>query len=377
MRIRRGIKIGALALALAVAVSSLLAASAMALPASFWGTVPQSTLSGEQFQRLSRGGVESVRISIGWGDLQPEEAGPIAWGTVDALVERAALSGIGVLPAITGAPTWAVPDARVPGGGGSTAPAYLPVKGRAAAAWRSFLMQAAHRYGPSGEFWATHPGVPARPIWNWQIWNEPNFKYFVARPNPKEYGQLVKISSSALKAIDPGARILLAGLFSRPKGARTRAGKHRGLNWYASDFVQGMYRGNPGIKSQFNGVALHPYAYYSTELPELIEEFRRVLARNRDAAKGLWITEMGWSSGRPVHSNLFAKGPAGQAAQLTHAFTLLRNKAVPWRIRGIYWFSVDDAPGSCNFCDGSGLFSSPFTPKPSWYAYVRFAGGTP
>ena len=29
--------------------------------------------------------------------------------------------------------------------------------------------------------------------------------YFVASPNPAEYGQLVKLSYSALKAADPGA----------------------------------------------------------------------------------------------------------------------------------------------------------------------------
>ncbi len=36
-----------------------------------------------------------------------------------------------------------------------------------------------------------------RPIRTWQIWNEPNFKYFVAKPNPGEYGKLVKISNAA------------------------------------------------------------------------------------------------------------------------------------------------------------------------------------
>lgn len=380
MRQRRFAGMGTRALAgvLAFAAALTFATSAQALPAKFWGVVPQSAPSAEQLQRLGQGGVESLRISFDWGGLQPQLGGPIEWGGIDATVEAAALAGVDVLPTITGAPSWAVPSARVPGGGGTMAPARLPVRGAAAAGWQSLLGQAVERYGPNGTFWATHPGVPPRPIGAWQIWNEPNFKYFVTKPNPTEYGKLVKRSSAAVKSVDPGARVILAGLFARPKGARNlRTGKHKSLNWWASDFVARMYATNRGIKSRFDGVALHPYAYYAHELPGLVEELRNVLARNRDAAVDLFVTELGWSSGKPTRKNLFAKGAAGQARQLSSAFALLRAKQRTWRIKGLYWFSVDDMTGVCNFCDGSGLFGSGFIPKRSWFAYVRFAGGLP
>jgi polysaccharide biosynthesis protein PslG len=367
----------ALAVALTFIAALTFATRAEALPAKFWGVVPQSTLSTEQFQRLGQGGVESMRISFDWGSLQPQEGGPIEWAGPDATVERAALAGIDVLATITNAPSWAVPSARVPGGGGSTAPARLPVSGAAAVGWKSLLGQAVERYGPNGAFWATHPGVPPRPIRVWQIWNEPNFKYFVAKPNPAEYGKLVKLSYPVLKSVDRGAKVLLAGLFARPKGARTKSGKHKSLNWFASDFVARMYATNRGIKSRFNGVSLHPYSFYSHEIPDVIEELRSVLAENRELGKGLWMTELGWSSGEPTRTNLFAKGLAGQAKQLSSAFNLLRRNQAKWRVKGLYWFSVDDATGVCNFCDGSGLFGPGFTPKESWFAYVRFAGGTP
>jgi hypothetical protein len=99
------------------------------------------------------------------------------------------------------------------------------------------------------------------------------------------------------------------------------------------------------------------------------------MAANHDAQKGLWITELGWSSQPPVHTNLFAKGVKGQAAQLKGAFRVLRGNQRKWKIKRVYWFSVDDQPGSCNFCDGTGLFGEGFIPKPAWYAYARFAGG--
>jgi len=378
-------KTAALALVLALLGTLTFAAGAQALPAKFWGVVPQTSFGEEHFERLARGGVESVRVSLGWADLQPQPNGPIQWGGVDSLVEKAALSGVDVLPTISGAPTWAIPTARVQGGGGAKAPARLPVTGAAAGGWRSLLIQAVERYGPDGQFWATHPGVPVKPIRSWQIWNEPNFKFFVARPNPAEYGKLVKLSYSALKAADPGAQLVLAGLFSQPLGGRfiRVEGKKKKLlhptsiNYFASYFLEQMYKSNPGIKSRFSAVALHPYTETWKYLTPEIEEVRSVLTASHDAAKALWITELGWSSGPPRSNDAFAKGPAGQAAELRGAFRLLTAKAAIWRIKRLYWFSVEDAKGYCNFCDGTGLFTEAFQPKKSWFEYVKFAGGRP
>jgi Glycosyl hydrolase catalytic core. len=138
-----------------------------------------------------------------------------------------------------------------------------------------------------------------------------------------------------------------------------------------------MYKRNPGIKAKFNGVALHPYTGKYQDLTPEIEEFRNVLTANHDPGKGLWITELGWSSQAPTPTNIFAKGMAGQATQLKGAFSLLARNQAKWKLQRVYWFSVDDAAGACNFCGGSGLFAEGFVPKKSWYAYVKFVGGTP
>jgi hypothetical protein len=370
-------KVRALALVAAFAFALLFAASAQALPAGFWGVVPQTTPSAEQFQRLGQGGVESVRISFDWGGLQPNPGQPIDWAGTDAIVESAAKAGVGVLPVLAGAPDWAVPSARVPGGGGSLAPAHLPAAGAAAAGWRALLKEAGERYGPGGEFWTANPSLPERPIRIWQIWNEPNFKFFVTRPNPTEYGRLVNLSFAALRTADPGARLVLAGLFAQPRGARTPAGKHTSINWFASDFLRRMYKTTPGIRARFSAIALHPYSSGFRLLAPEIEEVRKVVRGFNDGHKGLWITELGWSSQPPTKGNSFAKGPAGQVAQLNGAFRLLKKKQRAWNVRSVFWFSVDDEPGLCNFCDGTGLFAKGFVPKKSWFAYVKFTGGTP
>jgi hypothetical protein len=376
LRIRRRTHALAVAIALAAIVVGAFASVAQAVPASFWGIVPQAIPTEEQVQRLKRGGVRSMRIPISWNGVEAVQGGAPQWSATDALVRNAAAAGIEVLPFVTGAPTWAVPTVWVPGTGRTIkAPVRLPASGTAAGAWSSFLAQAVARYGPNGTFWAENPGIPPRPVHTWQIWNEQNFKYFVAKPNPAEYGKLVKLSYGAIKAADSTAKVILGGLFAYPKGCT--ANQKPDKNFCGTEFLDEMYAKTPGVKAKFDGVALHPYTSVYQSVGSHIEEFRDVLAENGDSAKGLWITELSWSSQPRSAGNSFAKGPTGQAQQLKGAFGLLKKNQAKWKVQRVYWFSVDDQPGSCNFCDGSGLFGAGFVPKKAWFEYVKFAGGTP
>jgi hypothetical protein len=363
--------------AAAVAALMLVAApSALALPGNFWGVSPQGTPSPEQFKRLRTGGVDSVRIPISWAAVQAHGPGEANFGASDLLVAGAAAAGLEVLPFVYDAPSWAVPQAHVPGPGTARAPKTLPVKsGKERSAWASFLKLVVARYGPGGSFWSANPTLPSRPIRTWQIWNEENFKYFVVRPSPADYGKLVDISYSAIRSVDRGAKLILGGMFAEPGEARPMRKPPQA--YFATDFLSQVYRSTPGVKGKFVGVALHPYTGSYQRLTPEIEKFRQVLAQNHDAGKGLWITELGWSSEPPSRSDSFAKGPAGQAAQLKGAFKLLERRAAKWRLKQIFWFSVDDAQNICNFCGGSGLFGEGFVPKKSWFAYVHFAGGKP
>jgi hypothetical protein len=254
-------------------------------------------------------------------------------------------------------------------------PENLPVRTAAQkSGWTTFVREAVARYGPTGTYWAENPEVPRRPIRTWQIWNEPNFMYFVAKPNPVEYGKLVKLSFSAIRSVDPAAELILGGLFSRP--AEANLNRRPPLAYFAADFLEQLYSSTPGIKTMFQGVALHPYTATYKRLEPYVEEIRDVLKKNHDAGKGLWLTELGWSSQSPRKNNSFAKGESGQATQLRGAFGVIKRRLSKWHIRRVYWFSVDDQPGSCNFCGGTGLFAKGFEPKPAWKAYVAFAGGT-
>lgn len=342
------------------------AASAAALPANFWGVVPQLPPSAQSLQVLKRGGVDSIRVPISWGSVQPEGTHEWNWSDADTLIGAAAAARLNILPFLSTAPGWAVPTDRRFG-----SPRFLPVRnGRQRGGWKRFVTEAIRRYGPGGAFWLEHPELPPRPIRIWQVWNEPNFKYFVARPNPAEYGKLVKLTYAAAKTADPSAKLILGGLFARPIEATYHVKPKQA--YFASTFLQQMYRSTPGIKSKFQGVALHPYTGSWKNLPGRIEEVRRVLRANHDAGKPLYITEMGWSSEPPRKGNSFAKGVSGQARELKGAFRLLKANQRRWRIQGVFWFSISDYAGLCNFCGGSGLFHEG-KPKPAWYAYERFA----
>ena len=357
------------------ALGLVAAPTAMAVPADFWGVSPQNPPSTEQFQRLKAGGVDSVRIPISWGGTQPFSATEANFAASDILVAGATAAGINVLPFVYDAPPWAVPSARVPGST-AMAPKTVPVKtGAQRSAWSNFLKLVVARYGPGGSFWVANPALPERPIRTWQIWNEENFKYFVVRPNPADYGKLVNISYTAIKSVDRGAKLILGGMFARPGEARLKVKPPQA--YYASDFLDRLYSSTPGIKKKFSGIALHPYTANYQQLTPDIEEFLSVLKTNHDAGKKLWITEIGWSSDPKSPGDSFAKGPKGQVTQLNGAFKLFKAKAAKWKLQRIYWFSIDDQPGLCNFCGGSGLFADGFVPKKSWYAYVKFAGGTP
>lgn len=361
-RVRSWLAMFAIGLAGALAA----APSALAVPANFWGVVPQAKPSAEQLQQLKAGGVDSIRVPISWGSVQSSKGAIFNWSDPDSFIAAAAAARLEVLPFLSSAPAWAVPVDRRFG-----SPKFLPVRtGLQRNGWKQFVTQTVLRYGPHGTFWSENPGLPQRPIHAWQIWNEPNFKYFVARPNPAEYGKLVKLSSAAVKAADPGGQVVLGGLFARPIEATFHTRPPQA--YFAADFLEQMYDSTPGIKSKFQGYALHPYTGSYKNLTSRIEEVRRVLELNHDAGKGLWLTELGWSSEPPQPNNSFAKGLAGQARELKGAFRLFVAKQRQWNLQRIYWFAIGDYAGVCNFCGGAGLFHDG-KPKPAWSAYKSFA----
>ena len=164
------------------------------LPASFDG----------EWDQMAGARVETVRLTFLWRTAEPSP-GALDFSTTDGLVLAAARRRLEVLPNVWATPDWA---AERPGDAAS------PPRDRAA--YGRFLAALIARYGPSGSLWAEHPEVPRVPIRAWQIWNEPSMtRYWTTQPFAKSYVSLLRAAYSAVKAADPHAKVILAGLPNR------------------------------------------------------------------------------------------------------------------------------------------------------------------
>jgi hypothetical protein len=355
----------ALALTVTVAFVVLVAPgapnAAQGLPPGFFGIVPQTPLGREDVSRMRAGGVETIRVPVSWGATQPKPNSEYDWTGLDASVADAARERLEVLPFLYATPRWLSGNWR-----------RLPVdNARQRRAWGEFVQAAVERYGHTGTFWAEHgPGtdepLPRLPIRNWQIWNEENFFYFTQPASPQRYARLLAVSKQAINRGDPRGDLVLGGLFGEPRQGPPRA-------MAAVEFLEQLYRVR-GVKANFDGVALHPYAADTAELQRMVEEVRQVMIGNGDRASGLFLTEVGWGSqaNSPIS---FEVGKQGQARELRASYRWLIANRGRLKLQQVDWFTWKDMPGSCSFCDSTGLFrgGAKFRPKPAWHAFVSIA----
>jgi hypothetical protein len=355
------------ALALAALAAALLApASASGVPREFFGIAPQTALTEADVEHMRAGRIGTVRWPLIWESVQPTANSPFEWSAFDQVVRMAALGRLRVLPFLYGTPSWLARKQTI-----------LPIdSGRQRRAWSAFVQAAVERYGRRGVFWAEHePGsedpLPRLPVRDWQVWNEANFFYFATPASPQRYARLLNISHEAIRSVEPGARVILSGLFGDPTANPPNA-------LPAVDFLERLYR-VPGIKSRFDGVALHPYADGAARLKELTEEMRDVTLENRDPGARLLITEMGWGSQNNPNIVSFERGVQGQVRELRLAYRYLIANRGRLNLKATYWFTWKDLPGVCNFCDSVGFFrrGSTLRPKPAWHAFVNVTGGRP
>jgi hypothetical protein len=364
--------VGLVATALAVCALGFAAGAGAAVPKTFYGVVPQAPLTTADIDRMGQGEVGTLRFEIFWAGVDPSAvAGDYNWSAPDAIVGAAARNGIQTLPFVFSTPTWVANGLDGFNCGPSTCAPYAPKGGAARAAWATFLGDVVKRYGPDGEFWAANPTIPKTPIRNWQLLNEQNSPtFYKPKPKVKAYVKVLKAGHDAIAAEDPGAKVILGGMFGTPLG-----GRKPGIA--AWDYLEKLYRVR-GAKQAFDGVAAHPYgATLKGKVIPQLDLFRDEMKDARDGNTGLWITEIGWASGGP--KNPLNRGKAGQAQRLREAFKYFKKKRRKWKIQTVNWYSWRDNPASdvglCEWCGYSGLFTESLAPKQSWDAFTRFTGG--
>lgn len=324
-------------------------------PPQFFGLSPQTALDSADLTLIAKADVDTIRLPLAWSAVEianPRDSAP-DWSRFDRLVTTSAKQLVRVVPFVYSTPVWL-----------AETPTTEPTSPALRHYWHGFLRRAVRRYGPGGEFWSENPDLTEQPIRTWQIWNEPNIVTFSQNPDPRRYGRLLRSSSRVIRRMDPGARILMAGLFGRPLEVPP--------NISPAQFLEGALRVE-GVEGALDAVSLHPYVASARAIPSKIRAIRDVLRRAGIPRTPLWITELGWGS--DLFESRWEKGLLGQASELDASFSLLAGNRSRWNIGRVYWFSNIDVPHACRFCDSAGLLTSDFEPKPSWYAFNRWTGG--
>ncbi len=290
-------------------------------------TRPGAAVDGE-WDLMAASGAESVRTAFYWPHAQPQRGVAPDLSRFDAVVLSAAGRGLRVLPIVTGTPGWAGRQR-----GDETSPP------RDARLYADFLRSLVARYGRQGTLWAEHPEVAARPIRAWQIWNEPNLtRYWARQPFARSYVKLLRAAHGALRAADPGAKVILAGLPNE--------------SWIA---LRKVYKA--GGKRYFDAVALHPYTGKPRNVVRLAEFARREMRRFKDGRTPIWITELSWpaAKGKTKNTTGFETTDKGQASRLREGIRLLARARKRLRIERVFWYTWLSQEDSPNSFDYSGL----------------------
>jgi hypothetical protein len=303
------------------------------VPRSFVGIISDDALWGTDADPSGAGtmgsiaalGLGTLRVPFMWSRLEPAP-GRYDYRLYDGLMADAAKTGMAVLPVLFDPPAF---RSSRPAQGAHRG-TYPPAEN---AAFAHFATRLVARYGPGGAFWNEHPELPPAPIGAWQIWNEPNLsQYWPAGPDPAAYAAMLRAVGPAIRAMDPRAEVVTAGLNESETGIPL------------ARFLAGMYRA--GARGSFTALGIHPYGPNSNSVVAQLDRARRVMRRYRDRA-GIRVTEIGWATGGPSARRRVSE--RAQARLTRQTLTRLLRLRRSFRLRGVCLFNWRDAapyPGS-------------------------------
>ncbi len=286
-------------------------AGAAKVPPKFFGVMADGPLlyngfdDQSEFDLMKRSGVQTIRMAMPWSNMEPQP-GLLNFADTDKIVAQAASHGFTPLPTVTFAPDWA---ARHPGNSNSP---------------------------PAGTTtYATFIAACVRRIRDWQVWNEPNQPVFnwSDQPFARDYVALLRAAREAIKAVDPGAHIVLAGLV--------------GTSWSALAKVYAA-----GGRGLFDDAAIHPFTLEPKNVLKILDKVRAVMARNGDARKPMFITELTWPAAKGfklTRTYGYEVNNAQQAKKLAQVLPLLVAERKRLRLERLYWYTwISAAPASRN-----------------------------
>jgi hypothetical protein len=332
---------------------SLLPAGAMAAgpaPDGFFGVNPGDLFRlpesqwDTHLQAIADDGLQTVRMGAWWSDLEP---GPpvngnhnYSWSDIDKQVVALARHGLQWEPLLCFSATW-----------GSKIDGDYNAAPDGSANFAAFGAALAKRYGPGGSFWSEHPELPVLPVTAYEVWNEENAKVYWHPATPADYADLYAATRSAIKSVDPGARVVVGGLAGTDNGSVTAP----------ADFLRQMFAARPDLKGNVDAVGYHPYAREPQGVYSSIAAFRRDLDSIAGPSVPLELTEIGWTTVDVSESQR-----ATYMGQI--ATTLARTDCGIERVSAYAWLGPEQAAGDRE--QWFGIARKDGTNKPTADAYA-------
>lgn len=297
-------------------------------------------------------GADTIVEFFPWAYIE-NQPGRYSWEQTDLILKHARNQGLRVIARMGLVPDWARPDpARRP-----TTLNYLPD----------------NAYDSFGDFVALFAARYAGVIDQIIIWNEPNlsFEWGYRPADPAAYARLLREVYPRVKAANPAAEVLLAGLAPTVEPP----GSPHGLNDLL--FLEAVYEA--GARAFFDGVAMHTYGF--TQPPEAAPgfdtlNFRRaelhyaVMQRYGDGDKPVYITEFGWND----HPRWTQAVRASQRAAYTVEAYQHAAQHWPWADKLCVWALRYPRP-TFSYPDHFTLITPDFQFKPIYYAIQAYARG--
>ena len=282
---------------------------------------------------MQKAGVGIVRMDFLWQDIEASR-GSYDYSKYDYIVDELTKHGIQVLGVLSYNTVWASPCGKwnVPD---SDYTSFLNYCGKAVGRYKGRV-----KY--------------------WEIWNEPDSHiYWEPQDGMKEYVRLLRGAYSVLKKTDPQCFVLNGGLAS-------------GLG-----SVNKLY--DNGAKDYFDIMNIHAF---QTPLDKdaikrvvsFVKATGRVMDRNGDSAKKIWITEIGCpgvKSGKNVANSWMGKNPdeIQQADWVTEVF---KQTLALERVEKVFWAFFRDTDNHWkDGVDYLGLIRNDFSLKPAYKAYKK------
>ncbi|MCB9098030.1 MAG: endo-1,4-beta-xylanase [Anaerolineales bacterium] len=282
-----------------------------------------------------------------WREIEPTQD-QFHWQAADQIVAGAEFYGLDLIVRLDQHPAWA-----------SAVDLSLNAPPDKLADYEDFVRRVAERY--RGRIKA------------YIIWNEPNLaiEWGGQPPDPAAFVDLMRVGYDAVKAADPAALVVSAGL--APTNSRDASAMDD------REFLRAMYQA--GAADYFDVLGAHPYSFglapaalqSDSDHPAFgrLAELRAIMAENGDEDKPVWITELGWTIDPPPEQADIQVSLDQQAAYLTEALNIIRQDW-PWVKLVTVWNlsmpGADDPFGGYSLLDESGA------PRPALAAWREAAG---